>query len=398
MRTIVAALCLALAAPVSAAVAEPPSTPVPAAPAAGAAPAATAPRPASREAEEKARQEEGARRKEQEQALRKELEKARQEMRVAERQRREAQRELQRISRELARQKMEEVQVEKLPGHAGRRFVWVSERARLGLVLQVRPDEKTDAVGALVEAVTPGGPAEEAGVHAGDIIVSVDGHPLVTGGAKGDEDTSAPAERLLELTRHLEDGQEVQVTVRRGKEVLSLHIKARRLDALAFAAPPDLPDVDIIRIAPEVPEIPEIPEVPDVARLKHLELRELYGLTGPWADMELVTVDKGLGRYFGTDTGLLVVHPPRDTSLKLAGGDVILRIGDREPETPTQALRILRTYEPGETVKLEIMRDHKRMSLSVTVPERHGRADRDEGRIRFEVRSPGDAPEGGVHM
>jgi S1-C subfamily serine protease len=86
--------------------------------------------------------------------------------------------------------------------------------------------------------------------------------------------------------------------------------------------------------------------------------------------MELVTLTETLGDYFGTTQGLLVVRAPGDDRLGLRDGDVIIRIGDREPSGPGHAMRILRSYEPGEKVDIEIMRKKKRQSLSVEVPDR----------------------------
>src|SRR6058998_3237651 len=56
--------------------------------------------------------------------------------------------------------------------------------------------------------------------------------------------------------------------------------------------------------------------------------------------------------------------------LPLKGGDVILSIGGRKPTSPSHAMRILRSYEPGETVALDIMRKQKRVTVSWKVPER----------------------------
>jgi hypothetical protein len=92
-------------------------------------------------------------------------------------------------------------------------------------------------------------------------------------------------------------------------------------------------------------------------------------LAGPWSDVELVRLNEDLGRYFGTSEGLLVIRVPDDEGIDLMAGDVILNIGGREVLTPSRALRILRSYEPGEEVEMEIMRDRNRMTITTTVPE-----------------------------
>src|SRR3970040_279613 len=89
-----------------------------------------------------------------------------------------------------------------------------------------------------------------------------------------------------------------------------------------------------------------------------------------WSDMELTTLDADLGAYFGTTEGLLVVRAPKDSLLSLKSGDVILRIGGRLPTSPSHAVRILRSYEPGDEIRVEIMRNRRRTEVTATVPER----------------------------
>ena len=55
--------------------------------------------------------------------------------------------------------------------------------------------------------------------------------------------------------------------------------------------------------------------------------------------------------------------------LKLEDGDVIVDIDGRIPSSPSHALRILSSYQPGEKLELNILRTRKRMSFEVTVPQ-----------------------------
>jgi len=90
---------------------------------------------------------------------------------------------------------------------------------------------------------------------------------------------------------------------------------------------------------------------------------------GVFGSAELVPMTPKLGQYFGTDTGLLVVRAPDDSRLKLEDGDVIVDIDGRTPSSPSHALRILSSYQPGEKLKLNVLRAKKRMSFEITVPE-----------------------------
>ncbi|HEY9385227.1 MAG TPA: PDZ domain-containing protein, partial [Gemmatimonadales bacterium] len=50
--------------------------------------------------------------------------------------------------------------------------------------------------------------------------------------------------------------------------------------------------------------------------------------------------------------------------LGLKGGDVILSVDGRKASGPSSLLRILRSYEPGDSFKLEIMRNKSRTTVT----------------------------------
>jgi len=88
-----------------------------------------------------------------------------------------------------------------------------------------------------------------------------------------------------------------------------------------------------------------------------------------WCDLDLVSLNPDLGSYFGSSDGVLVVKSSADSALPLKGGDVILTIGGRKPTSPSHAMRILRSYDVGETVSIDVMRKQKRVTVSWKVPE-----------------------------
>ena len=77
-----------------------------------------------------------------------------------------------------------------------------------------------------------------------------------------------------------------------------------------------------------------------------------------------------LGEYFGTDEGVLVISSPADAGLGLKGGDVVLAVDGRKPAGPSHLLRILRSYESGESFKLDILRNRKRETVTARLGER----------------------------
>ena len=67
------------------------------------------------------------------------------------------------------------------------------------------------------------------------------------------------------------------------------------------------------------------------------------------------------------------MRAPREDLLGLKSGDVILRIGGRKPSSPSHAARILRSYDPGDELRIDIMRHKRRETVTAIVPERDRR-------------------------
>ena len=120
-------------------------------------------------------------------------------------------------------------------------------------------------------------------------------------------------------------------------------------------------------------------EMPDMGRFEmpRMEMPEggAFGFAfgSPWGGIEMVKLNPDLGDYFGTREGVLVVRAPEDSSLALKGGDVIVSIGSRKPTSPEQAMRILRSYDAGETVTMDVLRKQKHVAVTWKVPEHENR-------------------------
>lgn len=234
-----------------------------------------------------------------------------------------------------------------------------TDRPRIGIILETEADPDSDTIGARIQAVTPGGPADQAGLKADDIIVKFKGQALAGPNPDANPDESAPATRLLALTKQLKDGEKVVIEYRRGRETKTATVVPRALKEKNMRVVVNIPDLEELKEL-KIPDLDNLPENFDFT----------FDLPGDVLDMELVELNPDLGDYFGASQGLLVVSAPADSPLKLKGGDVILKIGDRKPTTPSQALRIFRSYEPKETVTLEVLRKRQRVTLNSTLPER----------------------------
>ncbi len=222
-------------------------------------------------------------------------------------------------------------------------------RALIGLQL----GDSRGQPGARVREVSPGGAAEQAGVRTGDLIVAVNGTDV-----RGRQS----AQHVLELLHDVKPGDRVDLRVARGGKTRDLTVTAR-------------PDGNAFFVGRRFPDLPPL-ALPQVRALAQWGGAPMI-IGGPVADMELARLTPGLGRYFGADTGVLVVRAPRGGALGLQDGDVILSIGGRKPTDSSHVIRILASYDPGEKITLEVLRLHHRISVATTAPPeppmpRHG--------------------------
>lgn len=242
-------------------------------------------------------------------------------------------------------------------------------RPRMGVLLaETTQREAWDSLGAKLSAVTPGGPAEEAGLKAGDIIVTANGKAL---GRKDRRDES-PNQKLVATINALKEGDALQVDFLRDGKRASATVKVRELRSESYAFSMFTPDSNQFRFDVARPDIALTWEGPQEGRVFRGVAPNLISTYMPfqWFNMELVELNAGLGSYFGTTEGLLVVRAPEDENFQLKSGDVILGIDGRAPTSPAHALRIMRSYEPGESMQIDIMREKKRQTVTVTIPER----------------------------
>ena len=234
-----------------------------------------------------------------------------------------------------------------------RAFAFTVNRGRIGVVVKTDEDEQADRVGARVEAVSPGGPAEKAGIKADDIITRFNGVSL----ARNDDEDSHPGMKLVRLAQALDPGDTVRLDYRRGTENRNVTLVAEEVENRWDGG----------LMGPRGMKI----EPPDI-EFGWGEGEFPWGLAmgHPWGSLELVKLNPDLGEYFGTQEGLLVVRAPEDGDLELKGGDVILTIDARKPSSAAHAMRILRSYDEGESVKIDVMRKQRRMTVTWTVPDR----------------------------
>jgi C-terminal processing protease CtpA/Prc len=238
-------------------------------------------------------------------------------------------------------------------GAMAQAFMMTHERrAQLGMAIDMRAGEKAGD-GVRVVSVSPGGPAEAAGVRANDVVTSLNGALL-----KGDGKQPA-ARQLLAILRDAKPGESLPIEFRREGKLL----KARVVPSAPAPSSERLEDLMLPGMPPG-----HAFAGPDGRPLMHEMQVRMFRHDGGFGGTELVELSPGLGSYFGTDKGLLVVRAPADGRFKLQDGDVLLDIDGRVPAGVGHALQILGSYHAGEKVRLHLMRQKQKLEIAIEVP------------------------------
>ena len=245
-----------------------------------------------------------------------------------------------------AAQQIAELSTRQLPRVAEiERRIRIDGRPVLGVTIG-SSDPHGPVEGIRIMGITPGGAAEEAGLRAGDIITTVNGESLTS-------DTGMEAnDKLLDFMAGVEEGDALEIDYLRNGKSGNVEVTPRARGGYAFA----FGDSDFDA---------HMPPPSAVAGATHGMIWRSDG----FGDMEMVSLTEGLGRYFGTDKGLLIVRAPENNDFKLQDGDVIQSIDGREPTSVRHAMRILGSYEAGEKLDIVIMRDRKKRTVDVEMPD-----------------------------
>lgn len=322
-----------------------------------------------------------------------ELARVRDELSRAHSELREATREVARAHRDLARN---EAQV-------NARYINLGDRPVIGVLL----GESTED-GIRLAGVSPDGPAERAGLIQGDILASIAGHDLT-------EKTPGSREVLTRTIAEASEGEELAVQVIRDGQLIDFFVKPERREpgswqsVISIPTPPTAPGDPLAPSAPHAITVERIvvPEIDVEALDEQIQAitrrvqenswvfvgpdgekqefhfsgeggfdfdftnENVFGFALPhMTGLELASINEGLGAYFKTDRGVLVLRAREGNAYGLESGDVLLQIGEREVNTPSDVMRALREIEPGAEAEFVIKRDRRDKTLTVSVPER----------------------------
>ncbi len=258
----------------------------------------------------------------------------------------------------------------------------------IGVVLA--PD---DNAGVHVAAITPDSAASNAGLKSGDRIISINGQQInATSG-------TARVDQSRELLAVMETKTPVKLVYLRGGKNQTVVLTPKIADSIRF-----LPGMDgitdnntnirVIDLSTAQVQLITDQIAGDTApAVQHIRLsgavapsvrRELIR-TGVdckgneckmpvlaeafrWNGLNLAAIDDGLGRYFGTTNGVLVLSTGKELA-GLQAGDVIQKIDGKAVNSPRQAMEALRAQPAAAKVRVDYMRDRKLATAQVTVPK-----------------------------
>ncbi|WP_419161645.1 PDZ domain-containing protein [Candidatus Palauibacter sp.] len=226
--------------------------------------------------------------------------------------------------------------------------------------------------GVYISDVVEDGPAAEAGVEEGDVILRWNGDRLESVAQLQRLARETPPGRVTELTV-LRDGAERELSVELGYPWGGVGSAAagRRLQ---FVAPQiDLSRQRIEATRERVEAARDLVEAAwDRGRPYDLTRQRFAIAMRPRLGVSIQSLGEQLAEYFGVEGGALVMSVSEDSPAAEGGlqaGDVIVGIGDEDIADPGDLRETLSELEPGD-VLLRVIRDGEEHTLTVRLEER----------------------------
>ena len=231
---------------------------------------------------------------------------------------------------------------------------------RIGLGVVMAPNSGN---GVKIAAVSPKGPAKDAGLQAGDVITAINGKSITAKDQAGvDQARAALAD--------LKEGQTVKLAYTRSGKAVSATLKAAKIE-------PQM----IVNRETRGPMPGGAPRA--------------FAFATRWSGMNLAELNPQLGRYFGANAGVLVLSPKTEFP-QLQAGDVITKVDGKAVVRSRDVLEAMRGRKEGEKVALSILRDRKPQSVSISMPKMPPMPPMPPGPPR--VAMPFDSADGGLLM
>jgi serine protease Do len=221
-----------------------------------------------------------------------------------------------------------------------------------------------EAGGVEITTVERDSPAEKAGLKKGDVVIEYNGHRV--------EGTA----QFIRLVKETPVGRKVEIVVNRDGNIQTLTATIGSRKGAVFG-----PEFNLDRFRREMEELREF-KMPDIPRPYMSWRSSMLGV-------EAESIEGQLAEYFGVKEGVLVRSVMKDSPAEKAGlkaGDVILKVDGETIATPRELSSAIRQARSKKTFPVVVMRDHKEMTLTVTME-----GDRSEREQRREPKTIGDS-------
>jgi serine protease Do len=205
--------------------------------------------------------------------------------------------------------------------------------------------------GVEITRVEDASPAEKAGVKPGDVVLEYNGQRV------------EGMEQFGRMVRETPPGREVKLTISRegATQTLTAMLAARKGRSFSGNFPPGF-------VMPEM-HIPDIPQIYTTLRTARL-------------GVEAESLGPQLSEFFGVKEGVLVRSVLENTPAQKAGikaGDVITKVDGMPATSPSELSGAVRSASSKKTYSVELMRDRKPQTVTVTVEDGPDRPQR--GRV-----------------
>jgi predicted metalloprotease with PDZ domain len=248
---------------------------------------------------------------------------------------------------------------------------------RTGLGIVMSPN--TAAKGVIISEVNDESPAQKAGLKDGDVIISINGKSL----SKNGEEAVTEARGYI---GQLNKGDVVNIGYLRAGKQSNARVTAGPINPVRIMRFSNQGGKNIelrpngkdgqhnsfVFIAPQIEgELQQMmPKMMDEQFIQSIERAQTSALQEAfrWNSLHLSSVDAKLGRYFGTESGVLVITADEQMQ-GIEAGDVIVSAEGKNVNNPRNLMRILREKGAGEQLNLEIFRDKQKRNVKVKVPD-----------------------------
>ncbi|MCL5745224.1 MAG: PDZ domain-containing protein [Acidobacteria bacterium] len=223
--------------------------------------------------------------------------------------------------------------------------------------------------GAEITSVEADSPAARAGLKAHDVVLEYNGQRV------------EGIEQFMRMVRETPAERPVRLTISRdgATQTLTATIGQRKGFGPGIGpgiGPSVVPPVDTERLQRDMERLREF-RMPDIPRPN---MSWQSGMLG----VEAESLTDQLAEFFGVKEGVLIRSVVKDSAAAKAGmkaGDVITKVDDTKVASPREITSAARSLRSKKTFPVTVIRNHKEMTLSVTLEEsRPARGSRSEVR------------------